>query len=317
MQKILQSIAYYIVFGSLYALSLLPLRVLYILSDFLYLFIYHVFGYRRKVVMQNLTQAFPEKTPEEKQIISKQFYHNFVDNFIETLKILSASESFISRHFVIENPECFNQFYHQGRRCQIHLGHVFNWELASMAAPFYTDYTFLAVYMPLESKLFDRLLKRLRTRTGAIFIPATNMRKSILPYRDMRYLLALVADQAPGNPANAYWLNLFGKAAAVVAGPEKGARAGNIPAVFVDIFKIRRGYYHARIELGSDNPSELAEGELTRLYVEFLERAISRHPSMYLWSHRRWKHGWKNEYKELWVGHDAPPEEPVITKYPD
>jgi KDO2-lipid IV(A) lauroyltransferase len=128
------------------------------------------------------------------------------------------------------------------------------------------------------------------------------MRKAMLPYRDMRYMIALVADQAPGNPANAYWLNFFGRPTPLVRGPERGARAGNIPALFAEIFKVKRGYYRARIVLGTEKPLELPEGELTRQYVHFLENCIIRNPSMYLWSHRRWKYGWKEEYRNLWIG---------------
>jgi Kdo2-lipid IVA lauroyltransferase/acyltransferase len=298
---------YYLVYGLLYLLSLFPMWALYLLSDFIYFLLYYVFGYRRKVVKNNLLMAFPGKTIAERKKIEKGFYHNFVDNFIETLKFLSASPAYFKKHFVMENPEVYEQFFKQGKKCQVHMGHNFNWEMASMAVPFYTSYTFIAVYMPLENKIFERLLKKLRTRTGTVMLPATSMSKSIFPYRDRLYMLALVADQAPGNPAKAYWLNFFGHPTPIVRGPERGAITGNIPAVFAEIHKFKRGYYRARLELGAEFPKELPEGELTRRYIGFLERSISQHPAMWLWSHRRWKHGWKEEYKESWIGSDPPP----------
>ena len=228
---------YYLVYGLLYLLSLVPMRLLYVLSDAIYGLIYYVFGYRKEVVMNNLLIAFPEKTEAERLKIAKTFYHHFVDNFIEMLKLMSASKSFIYKRFKFENPEVYEKYYGEGRKCQVHMGHNFNWEMANLAVPLYTQYLFIAVYMPVENKVFDRLLKHLRSRTGTLMLPATEMSKSILPYRGQQYLLALVADQAPGNPANAYWLNLFGRPTPIVRGPERGAIAGNIPAVFAEIHK--------------------------------------------------------------------------------
>jgi KDO2-lipid IV(A) lauroyltransferase len=297
-----KSILYYPIYGFLYAWSLLPMRVLYVLSDAACFVLFRIFGYRTAVVMENLHAAFPSKSEEEIRRIAKNFYQNFTDNFIETLKLLSANSKFIRKHFIVENPEVYEQFYRQNKRCQIHLGHVFNWEFAGVAVPFYTSYPVLVVYMPLKSPVFERLLKSLRSRTGAIFLPATDMRKAILPYRDMRYMMALVADQAPGDPGSAYWLNLFGRPTALIRGPERGARAGNVPAIFAEIFKVKRGYYRARVVVGAEKPAELPEGELTRRYVDFLQESIARNPSMWLWSHRRWKHSWKPEYEKMWIG---------------
>jgi KDO2-lipid IV(A) lauroyltransferase len=278
------------------------LRALYLFSDLACFILDKVFGYRRAIVFDNLRFAFPEKSTGELQMIARNFYRNFTDNFIETLKLLSASDRFIRNHFVVENPEVYEQYFRQDKRCQIYLGHVFNWELASVAVPFYTHYPVLVVYMPVKNFVFDRLLRGIRSKTGAILLPATDMRKAMMPYRDMRYMMALVADQAPGNPAGAYWLNLFGRPTPLIRGPERGARAGNIPALFAEIFKVRRGYYRAKITLGAEKPLELEEGEITRRYVKFLEESIARNPSMWLWSHRRWKHGWKEDYRRLWIG---------------
>src|SRR5688572_28317253 len=283
---------YYLVYGLLYLLSLLPLRVLYILSDGIYALIYYVFGYRRKVVMANLQIAFPEKTEAERTRIAKKFYHNFVDNFIETIKILSAGKNWITKHFVLDSRP-YDALLKEGKKCQMHLGHNFNWELANVSMPYYTDCPFLAVYMPIKSKVMDRLFFNLRSKTGCIMLPATDMRTAMVPWRNKQYMLALVADQAPGDVSKAYWLNFFGRPTPFVRGPESGARMGNIPVIFAQLYKVKRGYYHAHFEVGSDNPASLPEGELTRRYIVFLEKAIREHPDMWLWSHRRWKWNWK------------------------
>lgn len=292
---------YYLIYGILYLLSLLPLKVLYFISDIMYLLLYRIIGYRKKVVIDNLKLAFPEKTQAELLQIAKEFYSNFVDNFIEMLKLISASKNFISRHFKLDNPEVLDYFYDQGRKCQLHLGHMFNWELANIAMPTDTRYTFIVVYMPLSNKAFDRILVNVRSRTGTVLLRATHMSREIFPYRNKQYALILVADQAPGDSSNAYWLNFFGYPTPFVRGPERGARAGNIPVVFVDFYKTKRGRYRAKLEVGAENPAELPEGELTRRYVDFLQRSIRERPSMWLWSHRRWKHDWNPEFHKMWI----------------
>jgi KDO2-lipid IV(A) lauroyltransferase len=297
---------YYLVYIPLYLLSLLPMPVLYLLSDFLAALTWHVIGYRKKVVLDNLRVAFPEKTEQERKAIGKKFYRNFTDNFIETIKLLSASRQFITNHLKLDSDP-FPAFYQEGRKCQLHLGHNFNWEIANVVMPFYTSYTFIVVYMPIKNKVMERLFRHLRTRTGSIMLPATDMRNAIVPYRNTQYMLALVADQAPGDVSKAYWLNFFGRPTPFVRGPESGARVGDIPVVFVQLYKVKRGYYRAYLEVGADNPRELPEGELTRRYIAFLEKAIRQHPDMWLWSHRRWKHTWKPEYSKMWIGQDPLP----------
>ncbi len=44
--------------------------------------------------MDNLLIAFPEKTEEERIAIAKGFYHKLIDSMIESLKLLSAPDSF-------------------------------------------------------------------------------------------------------------------------------------------------------------------------------------------------------------------------------
>ncbi|MBS1663545.1 MAG: lysophospholipid acyltransferase family protein [Bacteroidetes bacterium] len=297
---------YYITYGLLYVISLLPMWFLYGLSDGLALLLYFVIRYRRGVVLSNLLIAFPKKTESERRAIARRFYRNFTDSFIETIKLLSASRAFLRKRFVLDNPELLEHYYAQGKKVQLHMGHIFNWEIANVAVPLDTSYTFIVIYMPLENKVFERLFLHLRGRTGTVLLPATNMQRAILPYRNSQYMLALVADQAPSGPERSYWLNFFGRPTPFVRTPERGARIANIPAVFARIYKTRRGYYRAELKTLSDDPASLPEGELTRLYRSLLEDGIRAQPDAYLWSHKRWKKEWKEEYAPLWI--DESPE---------
>ena len=286
---------YYLVYGILYLVSLLPLRGLYLVSDFLYFLAYHIIGYRKKVVMQNLDRAFPEKSKAEKIRIARRFYLNLIDSFVEALKLLSVGDRFIEKQFT-GNWEVLNDLYKTGRSCQILVGHTFNWEWGNYALARKVSYKFLAVYMPLSNKIFERLFLSLRQKSGAIMLPATEMKSSMIPHRGTQYALGLVADQSPGSPSRAYWIQFFGQKTAFIPGPEKGARSGNIPVVFAHIEKKRRGYYNAVFSMGEVNPGSTPEGEITIKYARYMESVIRQFPDMWLWSHKRWKHPFQPSY---------------------
>lgn len=295
---------YYFAYGFLYLLSLLPMPVLYLLSDGVCFLVYHVFGYRKTVVRDNLNIAFPEKSAQEKKIIEKKFYKNFIDNFIETLKILSGGEKYAAAHFSADNTVVEEEFK-KGKKLQFHLGHNFNWEMANVGVTHYFSYPMIVVYMPVQSRVFDRIMLKVRTRSNNILVPATDMKNAMMPYRNTQYMLVLVADQVPGDVSKAYWLNFFGRPTPFLRGAERGAVAGNLSVVFGQIFKVKRGHYKLEYELCTSDPALLDKGELTRKYARFLEKVIRQHPEVWLWSHRRWKREWKPEYSKLWID-DAP-----------
>ena len=295
---------YYLFYGFLYLVSLLPMRVLYFISDIIYGIVYYIIGYRRKVVMDNLKQAFPEKSEAELTAIAKKFYHNFIDSFVEVIKLISASEAWLHRRFTVD-VEALDKIYATGMSCQMHLGHTFNWEWGQLVMTQLTKFRILVVYMPIGSKMFERLFYRLRTRTGNAFLPAPQMKGAIVPHLQSQYLLGLVADQCPGNMHNAYWIDFMGRPTPFASGPEKGARNGQLPVVFASIDKPRRGYYHGKVQLACMNAAELPEGELTRMYVRYLESVIHARPDMWLWSHRRWKHAWKEDYQPMRIDEGA------------
>lgn len=288
-------IMYYVVYGFLWLVSLLPLRVLYILSDGIYALVYYVFKYRRDIVMNNLLIAFPEKTDAERKKIAKEFYHNLIDTFIETIKMISASPKWIARR-CSGNWEVFQRLHATGRSAQLHLGHNFNWEWANVAVAREARYQLLAVYMPIASKPIDRLFIKLRSKAGSRLLRATKMSEDFIPYRKQQYLLGLVADQNPGSPANAYWFNFFGRPAPFVKGPARNAINNKTAVVFAFIHKTRRGRYEIVFQEVLEDASGANPEELTKAFVGYLEGVIRANPSMWLWSHRRWKWEWKEEY---------------------
>ncbi|MBK6990526.1 MAG: lipid A biosynthesis acyltransferase [Chitinophagaceae bacterium] len=297
---------YYLVFGVLYLFSLLPIRLLYFFSDLVALLLYYVFQYRKEVVMANLLQAFPDKSEEERIVIAKKFYRNFIDNWIETIKLLSISKRTMNKR-VTGNFEIFHQLYGSGKSVQLNLGHFFNWEIMTLHAGINQPYTFLTVYLPQSSIIMNRLILYIRGRWGNPLLPSSDMIRSIIPWRKKQYLIALGADQSPALPENAYWLYFLNKPTGFLKGSEKFAKGQKIPVVMMTHNRTKRGHYHFEYFLLCEDPTVIPEGELIRQYVYHLEKNIQLQPELYLWSHKRWKHSWKEEYKELWVDNTAMP----------
>lgn len=281
---------YFLFYLFFYLVSLIPWRILYFVSDGLALFLQYVVKYRLSVIHHNLAIAFPNKTVVERQKIVREFYQQFTDSFIETIKLLSVNDATFKKRFT-SNVEVLNNLYKSGQNVQIMAGHFFNWEFANWGVAKYGDYPFIAVYMPLTNTYFNRLILEMRGRYGSILIPATNFKNQFHKHASSgRFALALAADQNPGNPMSAYWVSFFGQLTPFVTGPEKGAKLNNTAQVFVHFYRVKRGYYHMEYELMTSSPNYFNDGQLTALYVKVLEEKIKNHPANYLWSHRRWRY---------------------------
>lgn len=289
---------YYIVYGPLYIFSLLPLRVLYLLSDLAYFMVYYVLGYRKKVVFGNLQIAFPEKTEKERIRIAKQFYLNFTDTFIESLKMISMSTKEMERRSKGEF-DYINSLIARGYSVNVMAGHQFNWEFANLMYAKNLEAPFVGIYMPINNKIFDRIFLKFRARYGTILISATDFKNKKNEVFSSQHVLALAADQNPGNPAGACWLNFFGRPVPFIPGPAKGAVKNNTAVVYVGFHKTKRGYYEFKVTPISEDSAAYTPEELTLMYKNVVEETIRKDPPNYLWSHRRWKWEWKEEYGEV------------------
>jgi Kdo2-lipid IVA lauroyltransferase/acyltransferase len=292
---------YYIIYGFLYLLSLLPFPVLYFISDGIYFFLYYVFAYRKKIVIANLKIAFPDKKDKELKKISKQFYHNLTDTFMEIIKLISMSDK-------IFNKRCTGDFslvdelIKKGKNVQLHAGHQFNWEFGSlfMSKEIKTIPSY-AIFMPINNKAMERLFLKIREKYGTLFIKATEFREKREGIFKERFVFFLAADQNPGNPATAFWQNYFSKPAPFITGPEIGAIKNDTAVVFVRSKIIKRGHYVLECTLCTENAAATFRGEITIAFRDFLEKIIREEPHNYLWTHRRWKWEYKENYKENWI----------------
>jgi len=292
---------YTIVYGIFYLISLLPWRVMYLISDVIAFILNHVIGYRKKVVIANLQIAFPEKSEKERAIIVKQFYRQFTDNFIEVIKLLSISKKELNRRFVCDYS-VINDLYSSGKNVQLLLGHFFNWEFANLAYANNLLYPFVVVYKPIESKIFGKLFSQMRKRFGTHLVAADTFRKDFSHLSKNRFCLVLVGDQNPADPENAYWTPFFGRMTPFVKGPEKGAKLYNAAVVMCNFYSVKRGYYKSEIKLLTTEPRSMPDGVITQNMVSYVEECLRRHNGNYLWSHKRWKHAFADKHKHLVVG---------------
>jgi Kdo2-lipid IVA lauroyltransferase/acyltransferase len=287
----MSAIVFYIFYGINWVVTLLPLPVLYIFSDFLFIILYYFPSYRRKVVARNLRNAFPEKGEKELKAIERKFYRHLADLFIEILKLTHMSKQQSLDHMKITNPEVLARLYKEGRDVVAVIGHYNNWEwLKSLI--YHTDYQTVSIYKPLQDKRFDNFLLRLRERGGMILTPMAHIVREILEARknNRKSLYSFITDQTPPRVEIKYWTTFLNQDTPVYLGVEKIASKYDMSVVFFNIQKIKRGYYNYTVEVLFEHTAGLPEHVITEKHVKRLEEVIREKPEYWIWSHRRWKH---------------------------
>ena len=229
---------YYVIYVFLKLISLLPIRLLYLLSDLIFVLLYYIFQYRKSIVRFNLHIAFPDKSDRERKIIMKRFYKNLSDTFIEIIKMLSWSEDEVRKRFQ-GNMDELNKWAGKEKSIQVITGHFFNWELANLSVSSHCKIPFLGVYIPLTNQPMNKVFLNLRKRFGTILIPATDFKNQVKEYFKNQSALILVADQNPGRPDKGWWLNFFSRPASFVPGPARGAISRDTVVIYANYYKIR------------------------------------------------------------------------------
>lgn len=283
------TIAYYLVLPVFYVVSWLPFRLLYLLSDVMFLLVYRIFGYRKSVVTANLERSFPEKSSDEIAAIRRGYYRYFCDLVLETIKTLSISPAAVNERFSCGDMSSFEHCFRKKQSVIIVMGHLGNWELCGAYFSQLPLHQLYVLYHPLANKHFDGLVYRMRTRLGTRLYPMKSAFRGMVKNRKELTATAFIADQTP-SPANAYWMTFLNQDTAVFKGTETIARKLDYPVIYLSVIRERRGHYRIHGELLAEHPRDLPENALTELHTKRLEQDIIDHPETWLWSHRRWKH---------------------------
>ncbi len=286
---------YYILYGLLYAISLLPFRILYGISDIICFVVYNVAGYRKQVVMENLAIAFPEKSLAEKKKIAKGFYRNFIDSFIETIKTISISDKGFDKR-CNGNFEVINEVIASGQNVHLIGAHMFNWEYANLIVSRNIKIKPIGIYTTIESKTFERIILKIRARYGTLLISKNDFRKLAKELLSKSYIMYLLADQNTA-PEHGIWMDFFGKPVPFIPGAHKSSIKHNAAVIYINFKKGKRGYYTFNSQLITKTPGAFTVYELLKKYRNFLEQVITEQPSNYLWTHRRWKHNFDDHSK--------------------
>ena len=273
-----------------YFLSLLPIWILYIASDILYLVLYKIVGYRRKVVSSNLHNSFPYKTERELKEIQNRFYRHFFDLIVESIKAVSASESFIRNRVVFKNIDLFNKYNEKDQSIVLAVSHYGNWEWGILGISLNAKQKMMGVYKKLNNIFFNDFINKYRGKFDADLIEMNDTYRYLYEKKEVCMIIGLLADQSPVKNNSNYWTTFLNQETAVYLGPEKISKKFKYPVLFCSMKKVKRGYYEVFIEELCTSPEKTSEGEITSIYLRKIEEKINEQPQYWLWSHRRWKH---------------------------
>lgn len=276
--------------------SFVPWRLMYVMSDGLYYIVYYVAGYRRKIVRRNLVESFPMKSEQEIKRIEKKFYHFFVDMIFESCKLAFMSQREMKQRMKFINVEEVNAMIRQGRSNAIYLGHYGNWEWVS-SMPLWLDkrMTGAQIYHKLSNKHMDRLMLSIRERMGAACVEMHKTARYVteLMAGHKVCVIGFIADQSPRKKDSRHFLHFLNHNTPVLTGTEKIIKHYGFEAWYLDVRRVKRGYYEAEFVRLHETPHALPDFELTAIYYQMLEKCIKEHPELYLWSHKRFRHAEK------------------------
>lgn len=278
-------------------LAYLPWRALYVLSDLIYLLLYRVAGYRRGVVRDNLARCFPDTDSRQLHDIERQFYRNFADNIVETIKLLHISDRAMASRMTFGDTGIIDSLLASGRSIVVYFAHTFNWEWAPSvslhtALKPSAHCVFAQVYRPLRDRAFDRLMLDIRGRFGSHSFPKSSTLRDLLRLRrdGAVSITGFMSDQHPSHGDPGHLTTLLGRPTLMISGTETLARKLDMAVIYWDMSRTSRGHYHITTRLIAEHPADMAPGEITETYTRMLETTIRRDPALWLWSHKRWKH---------------------------
>jgi len=287
----MQFLVYILVYPFLWLISILPFRLLYAFSDFLYLFIYRVFGYRKKVVKANLNLVFPDKSDKEINRIIKLFYHHLCDMMVESIKSMTISEGEMKKRFTFSNVELIQNLEKNNKSIALMCAHYGSWEWIFILQTYINNKGY-AIYKRLANKYFDRLVRRIRAKYNSHLITTKESIPALLKSKvdGKLTICGFVSDQSPKAKKAYHWNHFMGIKVPVHTGAEMLAKKLDMAVVFFRVKKLKRGFYETTFETIAENPKDFKDYEITDLFLKLVEKQINEAPEYYLWTHKRWKH---------------------------
>ena len=284
-------LVYILVYPFIWMISRLNFTSIYLISDLLYYILYYIFSYRKKVVRKNLELAFPEKSKMERRRIERENFRNLTDIFLETFKSNNIKEKDLRERFKFKNPELLEKIYNNNQEVIVMCSHYCSWEWVFVIEKI-TKFKINAIYKQLSNKYFDKWTKDRRSQYGANMITTKETYREVSRLSKLKSLnfYGFASDQSPKKSKAVYWGNFLNNWVPIHTGAEIIAKKYNIAIVFMDVQKVKRGYYEATFLLITDKPNSFKKFELTEKYIELVEKQVRNKPEYYTWTHRRFKH---------------------------
>lgn len=286
-----EQIYYALCYCTFYLLSLIPFKIIYILSDMVFLVIYHVVKYRRPILRKNLKDSFPHKSKKELQRIERNFYHWFCDYIFETIKLLSMSESTARKRMTFDGIDNIQQCLDEGYNIALYIGHYCNWEWITTIALHLPGTYVGQVYHILENKVMNRLIQDLRSKKGTHNITRNQILRTTIEHtkNGKRIVVGFVADSAPEIFNVHHWIHFLNHDTAVITGAETLAKRCNYACLYLKQTRPARGYYHIQVIPMIKETASVPDFKITEQYFQLLEQSILEAPEYWLWTHNRWK----------------------------
>ncbi|HLV70939.1 MAG TPA: lysophospholipid acyltransferase family protein [Xanthomarina sp.] len=287
----MQFLAYIVIYPFLWGISILPFRLLYLFSDGIYVLIYHIIGYRKKTVKENLRLVFPDKSEKEILTITKTFYHHLCDMVVESIKSMTISEAEMKKRFVIKNVDQILELEKENKSIVLMCGHYASWEWIFILQK-YINHKGYAIYKRLANKHFDALVKRIRAKYNSYLITTKETFTVLMESQKNGELTinGFASDQSPKHDKAFHWKEFMNIKVPVHTGAELLAKKLDMAVLFLKVRKLKRGYYEATIETITNTPREYKDYDITDIFLKRLEAQIYEAPEYYLWTHKRWKH---------------------------
>lgn len=287
----MQYFVYLIVYPLIWAISMLPFRLLYLFSDFVYIVIYQIIGYRKKTVRENLSLALPHLSNKERLIIEKKFYHHLCDMFLEMIKTMNISKEEICKRYVFKNFEVYTDLEEKEKSIAIMCAHYASYEWV-ISMNYYTKFSGFGIYKQIKNPYFDKLIHSIRSKYNAHLITTKDTITTIEKNCKNKTLsvYGFASDQSPKESSAYHWAKFMGIEVPVHTGAEMLSKKYDLNVIFLRTKKVKRGYYEATMEVLSENAKEVANYEITDQFLKLVEQQIYEAPEYYLWTHKRWKH---------------------------
>ena len=287
----MQLLIYILVYPFLWIMSILPTRVLYGFSNFLFFVVYYLFNYRKKVVRENLHLCFPDKSLHEIKSIEKKFFRHLCDMFVESIRSISISEAEIRKRYKFTNIEEVNKIEEANKSIMLMCAHYASWEWIFIIQKYVTTDGY-AIYKKIENKYFDQLIRKIRAKYNTNLITNKETFTSMREHKKLgkKGIYGFLSDQSPKLKSAYHWKEFMNIKVPVHTGAEKLAKELDLAIVFFKTKKVKRGYYETTFKTVTLNPNEFENYQITDLFINYLEDMIHEEPAYYLWTHKRWKH---------------------------